>query len=62
MATYTVISQNTTTGSIDETKTYDNFRYAEIHYDNLSTMNSNRVIRQESTPNGNNIITTVLPK
>ena len=33
MATYTVISQNTTTGKVVETRTYDTLEYAQIHYD-----------------------------
>lgn len=46
MTTYTVIAQNTTTGSIVETATYDNLEYAQIHYDALSTLDSNRLIRK----------------
>ncbi len=47
MATYTVIAQNTTTGSIVETATYDNLEYAQIHYDGLSMFDSNRLIRKD---------------
>ena len=54
MATYTVIAQNMTSGSIVETKTYDNLAYAQIHYDALSTWDSNRLIKKD-----NNTITVV---
>ena len=47
MATYTVIAQNTTTGSIVETATYDNLEYAKIHYDGLNQFDSNRLIRKQ---------------
>jgi len=47
MATYTVISQNTTTGKVVETRTYDTLEYAQIHYDALSTQDSNRLIRKD---------------
>jgi len=46
MATYTVIAQNTTTGSIVETTTYDTLEYAQIHYDGLNMFDSNRLIRK----------------
>ena len=51
MTTYTVISQNTDTGKIEETATYPDFEYARIHYDALSIWNSNRLIK-----NDNNLI------
>jgi len=47
LTTYTVISQNTNTGKIVETATYDNLEYARIHYDNLSQWDSNRIIRKQ---------------
>ena len=36
MTTYTMISQNTKTGKITESQTYDNLRDAEEHYRNYT--------------------------
>ena len=58
MTTYSVISQDLTTGKIVESKTYDNLPYARIHYNALDIRDYNRLICTEHQPNAD--VITVL--